>query len=63
MSADAAYTMTQPALLKAAEEFTACPVFHVDQGGSRHRCSLCDQTEQAHIIVALRAALAQRGEQ
>lgn len=57
MSADHAFTMTTAALLKAAELYRACPTFHTERDGSRHRCSECNQPEVAHIIVALRTAL------
>lgn len=57
MSADADFTMTTPALLKAAEKYQACATFQIIEGGSRHRCTECDGTEAAHIIVALRTAL------
>lgn len=57
MSADADFTLTTPALIKAAESYTACQTFHITAGESRHHCSLCGASDYAHIIVALRTAL------
>lgn len=54
MSADADFQMDRGALIAAASTVTACATFRIVEGGSRHFCDDCGQTQAAHIIVALR---------
>jgi hypothetical protein len=59
MGADIGYQMNREALLLGAGGIEACDAFRIEAGGSRHRCADCDESIAAHIVVALRARLAE----
>jgi hypothetical protein len=59
MGADISYQMNRDALLLGAGGIDACDAFRIEAGGSRHRCADCDESIAAHIVVALRARLAE----